>query len=147
MPNDLKRTQNPARPPGLRVIAFACFGLAAYLFVNGALIVAGAVSFASGRYLLGEYASMGPVIYLVVATVLAVLGFGLLRGWGLIRRLTIIAAAFLIATSVLPISAAVAYFQIVGIVVHGLKIIIAVIAIRYLVQPEVVEYFSGKSVR
>jgi hypothetical protein len=32
-------------------------------------------------------------------------------------------------------------------VIHGTKIIAAIIAIRYLLQPEVVDYFSAKSVR
>lgn len=136
-----------ARPVGIAVLAVACCALGTYLAGNGALVAAAVVSFASGRYLLGEYASMGPILYFGVALALAALGVGLLRAWRIVRRLTIVAAALLLATSVLPISAAVAYFQIGALVIHGLKIILSVMAIRYLLQEEVVEYFSAKSAR
>ena len=145
--DDLNAKQLPVRPAGIAVIATVCFVLAAYLAISGVLVMTGAVSFASGRYLLGDYATMGPVLYFVVAAVLALLGFGSLRAWKPVRRLTIVASALLLATSVLPISAAVAYFQILGIVLHGLKIILAVVAIRYLLQPEVVDHFSARSAR
>ena len=143
----IQKNQARTLPAGIRIIAVVCFALAGYLVVNGVLVMAGIVSFTSGRHILGDYASMGPLLYFAVAIVLALLGAGLLRGWSFTRRLTIVAAAFLIATSVLPISAAVAYFQIVAIVIHGLKIIVTVMAIRYLLQPEVVDYFSAKSAR
>lgn len=106
---------------------------------------AGVVPLASGRYLLGEYAIWGPVVYWLVAAVFVVVGVGLLRRWKVGRRLAIIAAALLMATSLLPISAAVAYFQILPLAIHGAKIILAVIAIRYLLQAEVVEWFSAAS--
>lgn len=143
--SELNAEKTSMRPAGIVAIAAAFFLIAAYLIVSGALVAVGAVSFASGRYILGDYAAMGPVLYFAVAVVLALLGAGLLRRWRLARRLTIVAAAFLLATSVLPISAAVAYFQIVGMVIHGLKIIAAVVAIRYLLLPEVVDYFSARS--
>jgi len=135
------------RPGGITVLAVACFALGAYLACNGALVAAAVVSFASGRYLLGEYASLGPILYFVVAILLVVLGVGLLLGWRIVRRLTMVAAALLLATSVLPMSAAVAYFQIGPLAIHGLKIIVSVMAIRYLLQEEVVEYFTAKSAR
>jgi hypothetical protein len=143
----LNDKQSPIRPNGIRVIATVCFALAAYLAINGVLVATAIVSFASGRYLLGEYASMGPVIYFVVAIVLAILGVGLLRAWSFARRLAIVAAALFFATSVLPISSAVAYFHVGALFIHGLKIILAVIAIRYLLQTEIVDFFSAKSAR
>jgi len=78
--------------------------------------------------------------------VLLAAGIGLHRGWRFFRRLAIVVAALLMATSLLPISAAVAYFQIVPLIIHGIKIILAVMAIRYLLQPAVVEFFSAKAV-
>jgi len=106
-------------------------------------VFAGVVPLAIGRYLLGEYAIWGPVLYWLVAAVFAVVGFGLLRRWRFARRLAIVVAALLMATSLLPISAAVAYFQILPLAIHGAKIILAVIAIRYMLQSEVVEWFRN----
>jgi len=132
-----------ARPNGIRILSATCFVLAVYLLVSGGLVAVGAMSLASGRYLLGDYATMGPVLYFGVAVVLAVLGIGLYKGWRIMRRLAIIVAALLMATSLLPVSAAVTYFQIGPLIFHGAKIILAVMAIRYLLQTEVVEWFSA----
>jgi hypothetical protein len=51
----------------------------------------------------------------------------------------------LIATAVMPVSSAVIGIRIAGILIHGTKIIAAIIAIRYFLQPEVVDFFSAKS--
>jgi hypothetical protein len=136
--------QPQARPTGVRVIAITCFVLAVFLIADGLLIALGILPLASGRYVLGEYTTMGVLIYFVVAAVLVLLGVGLLRGWSFSRRLAIAAAALFLATSAIPVSAAVTYFQIMRIVIHGAKIIVAIMAIRYLLQAEVVEYFSGR---
>ena len=141
--NDLADTAPPARPGGIRILGVICFILAVYLALAGGLVSIGTLPLASGRYVLGEYAVWGPAIYWLVAAVFALVGVGLLRRWKLARRLAIVAAALMMATSVLPISAAVAYFQIMPLVVHGLKIILAVMAIRYLLQEEVVEWFRN----
>ena len=123
-----------ARPIGIRILSGASFLIAAYLFGSGILILLGAIPLASGRYFLGEYVNWGPALYFLVATGFAVLGVGLMRGWRSMRRLAIIAAALLVATSLLPISAAVTYFQIAPLVLHGVKIVLAIMAIRYLLQ-------------
>lgn len=133
----------PSRPPIVKAAAVACFALALYLVGNGLLIVLGVLSLASGSYLLGEYSTMGPILYFVVALALSLIGFGLLRRWNWSRRLAVVAAALLLATAVMPVSAAVIYFNIVGIIIHGSKIIAAIIAIRYLLQSEVVEWFRA----
>ena len=133
-----------ARPEGVRLLGLACFGLTLYLAVNGLLVMFGVVSFASGTYLLGGLETMGPIIYYIVAAILALLGFGLLRGWRWSRRVGVIAAGFLIAGSVMPISAAVAYSQVSAMIIQGAKIITAIVVIRYLLQPDVVEWFSRR---
>jgi hypothetical protein len=130
------------RPAGVRVIALVCFGIGAYLLVNGFLILAGMMSLASGAYLLGEYSTMGPLIYLTVAVALAGLGIALLRGWRWARRLAIVACALLVAAAVIPVSTAVIDGRVFAIFFHGLKIIAAIIAIRYLLLSEVVDYFA-----
>jgi hypothetical protein len=134
-----------ARPDGIRLLGLACYGLAAYLAINGVLVFLGVVSFASGTYVLGGLETMGPLIYFLVAAVLSALAFALLRGWPWARRVAVIAAGLLIAGSVMPISSAVAYSQVFAMIVHGAKIIIAIVIIRYLLQPEVVEWFSRSS--
>jgi hypothetical protein len=132
------------RPEGVRALGWGCFALAAYLAVNGLLVMLGVLSFASGAYLLGGLETMGPLIYIIVAVAVAVLGLGLLRGWRWSRRLAVIASGLLIAGAVMPVSAAVVYSQILGIIVHGVKIILAIVIIRYLLQPEMVEWFGRR---
>ena len=132
-----------SQPGGVKIIAIVCFLLAAYLVLNGVLIVAGVLSLASGAYILGEYSMMGPVLFLGVAVGLALLGWGLLRGWNWTRRLAVVASGLLLATAVMPVSAAVIYFHPVALVIHGTKIIAAIVAIRYLLLSEVVDYFRA----
>ncbi len=121
--------------------------VAAYLFGSAILVIIGAISLANGRYLLGEYVNLGPAIYFLTSGLTVLLGIGLERGWKLFRRLAIIVAALFMATSLLPISAAVSYFQILPLVLHGVKIVLAIMAIRYLLQPEVVDFFSATGAR
>ena len=133
------------RPQGVRVLALGCLALAAYVAGNGLLVLLGMVSFASGTYILGELVTMGPLIYFLVAALVAGLGLALLRGWRWSRRVGIVAAALLVASSVMPISSAVIYSQVAGIVIHGAKIILAIMIIRYLMQPEVADWFSART--
>ncbi len=130
------------RPPGIRILGFGGFALAAYLALNGILVQLGLVSFTSGAYLLGGLEVMGPLIYWIIAAALVGLGFSLLRGWRWSRRLCLIAAALLIAGSVMPVSAAVVYSQVIAMILHGVKIILAIVIIRYLFQPEVADWFA-----
>lgn len=133
------------RPEGVRLLGIACLVLAAYLVGNGLLVMAGVVSFATGTYVLGELVTMGALIYFIVAMLVAGLGVALLNGWRWSRRLAVIAAGLLVAGSVMPVSSAVIYSQVAGIVIHGTKIILAIVIIRYLMQPEVVEWFSVRT--
>ncbi len=133
------------RPEGVRILGLGCLAAALYVAANAVLVLLGIVSFTSGTYILGELVTMGPLIYVIVAVLVAGLGFALLRGYRWSRRLAILAAALLVAGSVMPVSAAVIYSQVLGIVIHGAKIILAIVIIRYLMQPEVVEWFSAKS--
>lgn len=142
---DLADALTHARPHGIRILAAICFLVAGYLAISGGLVASGTLPLAAGRYVLGEYVIWGPAIYWLVAAVFVVVGLGMLRGWKFARRLAIVMAALMVATSLLPISAAVAYFQILPLAIHGAKIILSVIAIRYLLQPEVVEWFSAAS--
>jgi hypothetical protein len=128
-------------PGGVKIIAIVSFLLAVCLVLNGLLIVGGLLPLASGSYIVGEYSMMGPVLFLSVSLVLTVLGVGLLRGWNWTRRLAVAAAALLLATAIMPVSAAVIYFHPIAIVIQGSKIIAAVVAIRYLLLSEVVDYF------
>ena len=44
----------------------------------------------------------------------------------------------------MPVSLAVIDGRVLDIALQGAKIIVAVVAFRYLLQPEVADYFSGK---
>jgi hypothetical protein len=131
------------RPDGVRTLAIGCFLIAGYLTVNAVLVFAGVLSLASGSYLLGEYTTMGPILFLLIAWVLAGLGTALWRGWRWARRAAIVPCGFLIALSVIPVSSAVIDGRVLAIFLHGAKIILAIVCIRYLLQPEVVDYFSA----
>jgi hypothetical protein len=131
------------RPQGVRWLGVACYALAAYLAGDGILVALGTVSFASGAYWLGGLETMGPLIYFIVAAALAALGFGLLRGWSLARRAAVIAAGLLVAGAVMPVSAAVVYGQVLGMMTQGVKIIAAIMVIRYLLLGDVVEWFAS----
>ncbi len=133
------------RPAGVRFLALACLALGIYIGINGLLVMVGTVSFASGAYLLGGMETMGSTIYFLVALVLTGLGFALFRGWRWSRRVAIMAAALLFAGAVMPVSSAVIDARILSIVTQGAKIIAAIVVIRYLLQPEVVDYFSAKN--
>ena len=126
------------------MIALVCFATGAYLLVNGVLISVGMMSLASGAYLLGEYSGMGPLIFLIVAVALGGLGIGLLLGRRWARRLAVVACALLIAAAVIPVSTAVIDGRVFAIFFHGLKIIAAMVAIRYLLLSEVVDYFAQR---
>jgi hypothetical protein len=133
------------RPGGVRLLGWSCLAVAAYLAINGLLVLLGTVSFGSGAYLLGGLETMGPLIYFIVAVMVAALGYGLLRGWRWSRRVGVIAAGLVIAGTVMPVSAAVAYGQVLGMMIHGAKIIVAMMVIRYLLLGEVVEWFSSST--
>jgi hypothetical protein len=132
-----------ARPAGVKLLALICFGLAAYIFVNGVLVLFGVLSLASGSYILGEYSMMGPAIFLLAAAAIVGLGAGLWRGWNWMRRAAMVAAGLLLATAVMPVSAAVIYFHPLVLATQGAKIIAAIIAIRYLLLPDIADFFSA----
>lgn len=134
------------RPGGIRILSAISFLLGAYLVASGALVSLGAMALSSGRYLLGEYVNMGPALYFAAGAALMLLGLALYRGWRVARRTAIIASAMLIATSLLPVSAAVTYFQIAPLLLHGIKVVLAIMAIRYLLQPDAVAFFTAKGV-
>jgi hypothetical protein len=133
------------RPTGVLLLAFAHLALGAYLIGNGLLVLLHAVSFASGSYLLGGLEIMGPAIYFLIGLALCGIGLGLMRGWRWSRWGAIVAAALLLVGAIMPVSAAVIYFQLWNIVTQGVKVILSIVIIRFLLQQEVVDFFSAKS--
>jgi hypothetical protein len=131
------------RPAGVRILGWAIVVIGAFLIGDGLLVYFGKVSFATGSYFLGGLETMGPLIFWIVGCALVALGFSLLRGFRWSRRLGIVAAALLLSTAVMPVSGAVIYGNILGIITNGAKIIVAIAIIRYLLQPEVADYFSA----
>ena len=141
----LRENTTVSRPQGIRILSGFCFILAAYLLTCGVLISLGTISMASGRYVLGDSVTMGPVLFFAVATASVLVAVGLYQGWRVMRRIAIILFALFLATSLLPISAAVTYWQLAPLAIHGVKVVAGIMAIRYLMQLEVVDFFSTKN--
>lgn len=119
-------------PAGITTAALLFFALAAYLLISALLIAVQVVSFTSGAWLLGGMETMGPLIYLLVAGVAALIGWGLLRLHNWARHLASVAAGAVFVLSIPTISGAVAYSQVLAIVREGLKLIVCVVLFRYL---------------
>jgi hypothetical protein len=120
------------RPPGITIAAVLFFALAVYLLASALLVALHVVAFTTAAWLLGGLETMGPVIYLVVALVAALIGWGLLRLHTWARHLASVAAGVVFVLSIPTISGAVAYSQVPVIAREGLKIIFCVVLFRYL---------------
>jgi hypothetical protein len=131
-------------PPGVTTAALLFFALAAYLLLSALLIAVQVVSFTTGAWLLGGMETMGPVIYLLVAIVAALIGWGLLRLHNWARHLASVAAGVLFVLTIPTISSAVAYSHVPAIAREGLKIIACVVVFRYLNTAAVAQAFADR---
>ena len=131
------------RPAGVTAIAVFFFSAAAYLVASGVLMLAspGAVSMAAGAFLLNGLELAGPYMYLLIAGIAGVIGWGLLRMHNWARRLSII-AAFAGFIMLIPIVSAAATDFRWPLVTGGLGIIVRIVIVWYLWQTPVAEQFS-----
>src|SRR5690242_20851256 len=107
--------QSSETPRGVIASALVFLGLGAYLVIAAVLIFFGLVSFTTGSWLLGGMETMGPVLYVLIASVAITIGGGLLRLRNWARRVASIAAGVVFVLSIPIISGAVAYSQIFSI--------------------------------
>jgi len=130
-------------PTGITVVAVVFFLAAAYLGLIAVLMLAapGKVSMAMGAPLLSGLELAGPYMFLLVAGVAALIGWGL---WGLnnwARRAALV-AAFVGAFMLIPgVSAAAVDFR-PSLLWAGLGIVIRVAIVWYLFQEATKEAFA-----
>jgi hypothetical protein len=130
-------------PTGVATIATLFFLAATYLGVIGLLMLAwpGTASMALGTPLLNGLELAGPYMFLLIA------GVGVLIGWGLLRlnnwaRRAAIAVGFIGVVMLVPaVSAAAVDFR-ASLLWSGLGIIVRVMIVWYLYQEPVAERFS-----
>jgi multidrug transporter EmrE-like cation transporter len=111
---------------------------AAYLLVVGLIMLLrpGAVSMAAGAPLLGGLELAGPYMFLLVAAVAGVIGTGLLRLHNWARWIAIVLAATGVVFLLPTVSSAVVDFRIGNLAWGGLGMIVRVILVWYLSQPD-----------
>jgi hypothetical protein len=132
------------RPSGVIGIAAIFFLAAAYLISLGLtmLVAPGVVAMAWGAPLLGGLELAGPYMFLLVGSITALIGWGLLRLNNWARWIAILAAglgAFMLVPSV---SGAVVYFDFARLAWGGLGVMLRVAIIWYLFQEPVREQFG-----
>jgi len=131
------------RPAGVTAIAILVLLVAAYLGVIGGLMLTspGTVSMSTGAPLLGGLELSGPFMFLLMAAVAVLIGWGLLRMNNWARRIAI-AAALAGCVLLIPSVSAAAIDLRLPLLWGGLGIMVRVIVVWYLVQAAVVEQFS-----
>ena len=132
-----------ARPTGVTAIAILFLLVAAYLSVIGGfmLVSPGSVSMSAGAPLLGGLELAGPFMFLLIATVAALIGWGLLRMNNWARRVAIVAALAGCVLLIPSVSAAAVDLRL-SLLWGGLGIMVRVMVVWYLWQTPIVEQFS-----
>jgi len=130
-------------PAGVTAIAIVFFLAAAYLGLIGVVMLAspGAVSMAMGAPLLSGLELGGPYMFLLMA------GVGVLIGWGLLRlnnwaRWAAIVVAFIGVVMLIPGVSAAAVDLRASLLWGGLGIIVRVMIVWYLFQAPAKEAFA-----
>jgi hypothetical protein len=131
-------------PSGVAAIGIVFLLAAAYLSLIGVVMLAspGAVSMALGAPLLNGLELAGPYMFLLMAGIGALVGWGLLRLNNWSRRTAALAAMIGIVMLVPSVSSSVVTLQFGNLAWGGLGIIVRVMIIWYLYQAPVAERFS-----
>jgi hypothetical protein len=131
-------------PTGVTVIAFVFFLAAVYLGLIAAVMLAspGAASMVLGAPLLNGLELAGPYMFLLMAGVGALIGWGLWRLNNWARRAAIVVGLVGLVMLVPSVSAAAVDFR-VSLLWAGLGIIVRVMMVWYLYQTPVAERFSA----
>ncbi len=138
-------TRNHERPEGVAAIAICFLLCAAYLAVLGiiSLVDPGVVSMRWGEPLLEGLELAGPYMFLLVAAVGALTGYGLLRRNRWARRVAIGIALFGLVMLIPDVSSAVIEYRMGKLAIAGLGVIVRVMMVWYLYQEPVKEIFSS----
>jgi hypothetical protein len=132
-----------SRPTGVTAIAIVFFLSAVYLGLLGAvmLVSPGAASMALGAPLLNGLELAGPYMFLLMAGVGVLLGWGLLRLNNWARRAAIVVAFVGVVMLVPSVSTAAVDFS-ASLLWAGLGVIVRVIIVWYLYQEPAAEAFE-----
>jgi hypothetical protein len=132
-----------SRPTGVTAIAIVFFLSAAYLGLLGAvmLVSPGAASMALGAPLLNGLELAGPYMFLLMAGVGVLLGWGLLRLNNWARRAAMVVAFVGVVMLVPSVSTAAVDFS-ASLLWAGLGVIVRVIIVWYLYQEPAAEAFE-----
>ena len=138
-------TRNHERPEGVTAIAICFLLCAAYLAFLGiiSLVDPGVVSMRWGEPLLEGLELAGPYMFLLVASVGALTGYGLLRMNRWARRTAIGIALFGLVMLIPDVSSAVIEYRMGKLGIAGLGVIVRVMVVWYLYQEPVKEIFSS----
>jgi len=132
-----------SRPTGVTAIAIVFFLSAVYLGLLGAvmLVSPGAASMALGAPLLNGLELAGPYMFLLMAGVGVLLGWGLLRLNNWARRAALVVAFVGVVMLVPSVSTAAVDFS-ASLLWAGLGVIVRVIIVWYLYQEPAAEAFE-----
>ena len=110
-----------------------------------ALVKAQVVPLSSGAFLIGGgLEQLGPLAFLLYATLMLSLAVALWRRWRWSRRVAILIAVIGIAMMVPGLSSAVMDSRLVVIARDGLQIILRVVVVFYLSQDPVKDWFAAR---
>lgn len=131
------------RPTGVTAIAILFIVAAAYLCAAGGVMLVrpGAISMAAGAFLLSGLELAGPYMFLLIAAVTALIGWGLLRMNNWARRAAI-AAGFAGFVMLVPSVSAAVISPGWALVRGGLGIIVRMVVVWYLWQDTTAEQFG-----
>lgn len=131
------------RPRGVTVLAFSLAVVSASCVAFAVLVLLGSVPLSYGATLLGGgLEQLGPLALVLYGFLCVLLAWALWRGWRWSARIAIVLAAAGIAFAVPAVSSAVVDGRIGSVVREGLQIVVRVVVIYYLVQPQVKEWFA-----
>ena len=129
----------------MSAIVAICGLVAAVSLVYAGLLLAGRIPLSAGAFLVGGgIEQLGPVAFLLYGLILVVLAWALWWRWKGARRVVIFLAAIGIALAVPTISSAVVDERGLAIAREGVQIMVRVIAIYYLSQEPVKEWFAQR---
>jgi hypothetical protein len=132
------------RPTGVVAICGLCALVGAASLVFAALFVARVIPLSSGAFLIGGgFEQLGPLAFVLYASLMGLLAVALWRRWRWARRATILIAVIGIALAVPALSSAVMDSRMFAIAREGLQIIVRVVVVYYLSQEPAKEWFTS----
>ena len=144
MPSDAP-TFGDDRPTGVVAIAALCAIAGVVALGFAALAAAQVVPLSSGAFLIGGgLEQLGPIAFLLYAALMILLVVALWKRWRWARRAAILVAAAGVAMTVPGLSSAVMDSRILALVREGLQIMVRVVAVYYLSQRPVKDWFTAR---